>query len=363
MWYSKIDQSSVEKRTIDKLLALKESLRISGIPPKIDGAMLLATWNIRELDSSKYGMRDYEPLYYIAEIITHFDIVAVQEVREDLVALEKIMDLLGSEWKYITSDVTEGTPGNRERMAFLYDSRKIKFTGIAGEIVIPPVTRRSGDGKKVVYDPADQLYRTPYLCGFRCDWLNFFLTTVHIRYGDDDPDDPERVREIQELAKLLNKRVRERSDLKKYQFILLGDFNIYSPEDATMKALTDNGFVVPEELNTLPHTNTGSKKRHYDQIAFWPKKRKIEFTGKAGVYNFFDVVYKDDEQETYIPEMNSYKSRYETTSKGKPRSKSGKKRYYRTDWRTHQMSDHLPMWIQIKTSFEEEYLKHRRKQS
>jgi hypothetical protein len=31
------------------------------------------------------------------------------------------MDLLGWWWKYLLTDVTEGEPGNQERMAFLYE--------------------------------------------------------------------------------------------------------------------------------------------------------------------------------------------------------------------------------------------------
>jgi hypothetical protein len=47
---------------------------------------------------------------------------------------------------------------------------------------------------------------------------------------------------------------------------------------------------------------------------------------------------------------------YNVTSKGKSRDETGKKQYYRTYWRTHQMSDHLPMWMEIKTDFGREYL-------
>jgi endonuclease/exonuclease/phosphatase family metal-dependent hydrolase len=57
--------------------------------------LLLTTWNIREFESSKYGPRQREALYHIAEIIDHFNIVAVQEVRQDLSSLEQVMGILG----------------------------------------------------------------------------------------------------------------------------------------------------------------------------------------------------------------------------------------------------------------------------
>ena len=92
---------------------------------------MLATWNIREFDSPKYGERVPESYYYIAEIIERFDLVAVQEVNKNLKALYRLCELLAEGWKYLVTDTTEGTKGNSERMAFLYDSRKIRFGGLS----------------------------------------------------------------------------------------------------------------------------------------------------------------------------------------------------------------------------------------
>jgi len=154
-------------------LEIKKELRQSGVPVKDSQHMLLATWNIREFDFTKGGERGYEALYYIAEIISHFDIIAIQEVRGDLVALEKVVRLLGNEWDYIASDETAGVQGNGERMVFIYDTRRVAFTGIAGEIVLPPVKEKTNGGERVC-NPIRQLYRTPYLCGFSSGWGKFF---------------------------------------------------------------------------------------------------------------------------------------------------------------------------------------------
>lgn len=55
----------------------------------------------------------------------------------------------------------------------------------------------------------------------------------------------------------------------------------------------------------------------------------------------------------YIPNMEP---RYTTKADGDPRSERSKKTYYRTYWRTHQMSDHLPMWVELKIDYSEQYL-------
>ncbi len=97
------------QRTAAGLLRLKHAFKEEGVPERVRSSkLLLATWNIREFESGKYGPRQREALYYIAEIIDHFDLVAVQEVRDDLSSLEAVMDILGSSWHYLLTDVTEG---------------------------------------------------------------------------------------------------------------------------------------------------------------------------------------------------------------------------------------------------------------
>ena len=145
VFYERIDRDTDEgKRTAERLLALRDALGRE-IPVRgVGGTLLLTTWNMREFDSPSYGQRKDEPLYYMAEIIDRFHLVAIQEVRDDLSALERLMALLGPWRKYLATDVTGGKPGNRERMAFLYDSRKVRFGGLAGEVVIPPSRRAAG---------------------------------------------------------------------------------------------------------------------------------------------------------------------------------------------------------------------------
>ena len=123
-------------RTVTGLQRLREGLdRV--LPRKtLDDTMLLGTWNIRELDSSKYGERTDEAYLYLAEIVSRFDVVAVQEVRNDLGGLRRLNAALGPHWRWIVTDVTAGRSGNGERMSFLYDTRTVEFTGLASELVL-----------------------------------------------------------------------------------------------------------------------------------------------------------------------------------------------------------------------------------
>lgn len=352
-FYYQIDSSNeAGRRTAERLVALRERLAVEVPPRTLNDTLLLGTWNIREFDSAAYGARLDESFYYIAEIISHFDLVAVQEVREELDALKRLNSILGGFWKYIVTDVTEGTPGNRERLAYLYDSRKVRFNGLAGEVVIPPKEIKNKKGKTIRYEPSDQLYRTPFLVGFNAGWAKFMLCTVHILYGEDTADNPKRVQEIKLVADFLAERA-DRESAGRNNLVLLGDFNIYGRGDKTMAAITNAGFTVPEVLRDVPATNVGKEKRHYDQMAFKVRAHRLKALS-AGVFDFYNVVFTDDDQQLYVRDMQPA---YDVTSKGKKRNAAGKRTYYRTYWRTHQMSDHLLMWVELGIDFGEEYLR------
>jgi hypothetical protein len=312
-----------------------------GIPPKTaNDTLLLATWNIREFDSGKYGIRDEECYYYIAEILNRFDIVAVQEVRDSLYPLQHLKSLLGSWWEFLVTDVTLGRSGNSERMAFLYDRRKVDFTGLAAELVLP---------KEILpEDGLVQFARSPYIASFRAGWAYFTLLTVHIYYGKSVKDDPRRVEEITRLGKTVARNARLFSGAnvrgpgkdmipERDNLILLGDFNIFNRADVTMTALTASGFRVPEELQTIPGSNV-AKDKHYDQIAYYKQLQSLRSTGRVGVFDFYEHVYRLEDEAIYAAER-----------KAKP-GRSFK------DWRTYRMSDHLPMWLEFGIDDSEAYL-------
>ena len=46
-------------------------------------------------------------------------------------------------------------------------------------------------------------------------------------------------------------------------------------------------------------------------------------------------------------------------TKGNLRNADQRRAYFRNHWRRRQMSDHLPMWLELKIDFGEEYLQNR----
>jgi endonuclease/exonuclease/phosphatase family metal-dependent hydrolase len=328
-----VRDKEMKSRLIERLHRLRKELS-EKVPAKTAGeTLLLATWNIREFG----GNRSLESLYYIAEIISRFDLVAIQEVSADLKGLEKVISLLGPSWEYIVTDSTDGSAGGGERMAFVYDKNAVKFKNMAGELVLP---------KEKLIDGL-QFARTPFCAAFQANWFKFKLATVHIYYGTSSPADKRRVAEIDSIAAYLAKR----SDKEEDTYILLGDFNIVDTKGATMQALEKNGFHIPEAIKEHP-SDLGQSK-HYDQIAFrlsLMHKMNIfqEEKGRAGAFDFTKAVYTEKDLEIYQEDFP------DKQIKGK--SETEIRKYYLTTWRTFQMSDHLPLWTQLKIDFSDEYL-------
>ena len=359
---SKFDRS----RVINNLQRLRLQLDDS-IPPKdSEETLLLATLNIRDFDASKRygnGDRTKESLYYIAEVISRFDFVAVQEVNR-LDEWHDVCRILGPDWDFICTDVTDTRlGGNGERLLYAFDRRKVKFRNLAGEIVLPNSmlisneTAELGDTK--MYS-GKQFRRTPFLASFQSNWFKFDICTVHIYYGASSGEKlDQRVEEIGQVANYFGRRAKDAEKDNK-ALILLGDFNIVHPDHKTMAALTDEGFIIPKALDRPSNLD---KSKYYDQIAFRAKKGVLDFIdtpsestarSNAGIVELFDAVFRDEQAADYEPDMMKSKNGKSVLA-GTHKDYDTLEEYYRV-WRTFQFSDHKPMWVRIASDSADEYL-------
>jgi len=256
------------ERCARRLLAMRRTLAPLRAK-RSDSTLLLATWNIRDFGAGRLNPspRLPESFFYLAEIVSCFDLVALQEVNRKLEDFDRLVAILGPTWDYILTDATEGTAGNGERMAFLFRRDKVRFGKIAGEIVLPqgqtivaedavkPPERAEPDAGGSGSGSGLQFARTPFLVAFQAGWFRFNLCTVHIYYGTENGAGlRRRIAEIKALVSFFAKRQdAENKGLARLQsaqnYILLGDFNVVSPQHETMAALLEKGFTVPEQID------------------------------------------------------------------------------------------------------------------
>lgn len=369
-------EANNRKRTVEGLERIRKQLIDERFPnKKTSESLILGTWNIRNFDDDRfnYGPRLEESMYYIAEIISKFDVLAVQEICVDIWPLKKLMRILGGHYDYIITDVTHSSlGGNKERLGFIFDRSKVRFTGITGEIVLPDKLMISEVAKN-----KRQFSRTPFGVDFQSGWFKFYFSTVHIYYGSNSPSTPEykrRVKEIDAVAKYLAKESKNSDS----NHVLVGDFNIKKHGSPGYNALEKNGFTVVKNKKGSNRDQT----KFYDQISFLSKRNELSLLEPERddrVIQFFNSVFRADDYARYKSIMKKMINKkieeativYNTVSSKSKKDKAKKqitnlnlilskdenlKEYYE-EWRTFQMSDHLPLWVEIKIDFSEEYLK------
>lgn len=366
----KIKDGSERARIIGNLQKLAAQLD-SEIPDKdADHNLLIASWNIRDFGKAGnrrgFGKREPETLFYIAEVLSRFDFIAIQEINE-LDEFEQVMDILGANWDYIATDVTDTSlGGNGERLTYCFDKRKMWFKNISGEIVLPPSMLISKavvdteEGKRLY--SGKQFRRTPFVTSFQSGWFKFDICTVHLYYGEESGEKlEERIEEIGRIATYFGKRAVDAARDGK-ALILLGDFNIVHPEHETMKALLKAGFKVPKTLSK-PTNFKGDK--YYDQIAIVAEPEILAYLEKlsgapkemnAGILDIFVSIYRPDQWSEYIDQMKR-------SPNGKKLSTDQQLKTYYRDWLTYQWSDHRPLWVRIRSNDAAAYLTNLKKEA
>lgn len=310
----------------DHLLKLRRDLATEIKNTRKPNSLILGSWNIRHFDGGRPRLR--ESFHYIAEIIDHFDICAVQEVK-DIDSIERLVKLLGSNWDFFINDSSGKGRGNHERMAFLYNKNRVFFRNLIGELVFPHNALPGGE----------QIGRTPFFAAFQAGWFKFTLCSAHIVFEEEEGR-PLRKDEIGAVARLLKDRADESDEVH----IFLGDMNIDTTDDAEFKLLEDEGYIVP----LFGPTNLGGDK-HYDQITFIGPQEKARLL-RHGAFDWRNAVYRPDQQDAYEATAMAIR---EGRDQGKPYSNWA--REY-PKWCTHEMSDHLPIWIEIEVDYSDEYL-------
>jgi endonuclease/exonuclease/phosphatase family metal-dependent hydrolase len=287
-----MDYATYPRTVVEDIARLRRRIQASGIPEKrTDKNLLIGTWNIRAFgevfpqwgENPASPKRNYRAMASIAEIARGFDVIAIQEVKRETSGIRLLQNWLGPDWGLILSDVTAGSQGNDERLSFLYDQRRLRPSGLTGEIVLPPTTQG---------DPSLQFARTPYVVGFECGQERFVLLTAHIKY---DRVAEARINEIRSLANFIAREIRDRAQdasSEESNLIVLGDFNIDQRGDNPLfQAFISSGLTVPKQLDNLK-TTYGSKPKFYDQIGWFMGSMSLQFQN-AGVVDFAGAVFPE----------------------------------------------------------------------
>jgi endonuclease/exonuclease/phosphatase family metal-dependent hydrolase len=228
------------------------------------------------------------------------------------------MEKLPASRRMLVSDAS----GNRERGAFIYDSRKVTLLDKVGRLSIPP-----SDLRKIKVpgsaEPFRGFDRGPYMAAFATRGaFRFLLVNVHLFFGGKSAKHlTRRAEETYALAWWADRRHRS-----KYAYvpdiIPLGDFNLPQMEesDPIYRALTKRGLRLPQEhaISQVGGTSLQGLS-HYDQIALFPGETTE--LKQIAVLDFDNAVFRDVYKGRSLTDFLAYT-------------------------RFH-MSDHRPLWAEF----------------
>jgi endonuclease/exonuclease/phosphatase family metal-dependent hydrolase len=287
------------------------------IPRRNNQNLLLASWNIANL-----GAQARTPAHaaLIAEVISWFDLVAIQEVRDDLSGLRDVLAELSGAWRTVFTDMA----GNDERMAYLYRYPKVKLTEMCGELAIPVADHRNIKlpGVTRSFTGFD---RNPMIASFDVRGFRLGAVNVHLYFGSQRTSAHRRAsmerRQLEAYAVARWCDLRRR-DVHRYvdHFVALGDFNLpkwADAKDPIRKALTKRGLRRPDHSARIASAIASDS--DYDQILVVPGL--VSRVKSAGVFDYDGGIFPGLFQTRTEKQFNAYL------------------RYY--------ISDHRPIWSEI----------------
>ena len=134
-------------------------------------------------------------------------------------------ELSGNNWSFLMTDVNIQEGGNSERIAFVFDQRRVTASGLAAELVEPEAWLAEvapGVGWR-------QFVRTPYAVSFQIEDSTFILVTLHV-------------------AEFMRNWA-DRTNRWGHNLITLDDYNINRKGRELWDAFTSSGLHAPDDLD------------------------------------------------------------------------------------------------------------------
>ncbi len=372
-----------------------------GLPERRTDSVVLGSFNVRKLGAvKKKSAGAWQMLSLICE---RFDLLAIQEVQDDLEGLIHIKQSLGDKYGMAATDITGSYPGQSpppERLAFLFRWDVVARTEIASDIsfdrgeVVKTLygertafheafeshaadleaweqekARRKLAGKRAPAKPAVHLpgfvtfIRQPSCVTFRIAGSNgakpyeFLAVNAHLLFGKYKD---ERYKEFLALVGWLIARGRQAERLYHKDIILFGDLNLDfdSPEtdretiDADLKAI-NNKRLSGKKSGRLylpfldPHPSTGAVltsnarlDQTYDQIAFVARDPRLPTPDVKSTAGQVPGGFDFN--------LFNFVQLFARALHGKPYEELGKaaKKTLLGKFE-HDLSDHMPIWVRL----------------
>lgn len=274
----RIDLSSLDLLDGDSPLAARgassdlQPVRLDPDQPRPDNRIRIATFNIERFGEKKSG--DAEVMGYLARIVAHFDLVAIQEVQSpQAMPVARLVDLINRSGGRYDASVSEpiGRSTYREQYAFVWDTTRVRM--------IP-------DSAYVVQDDLDRMSRQPMVASFETRIMPvasrqpFRFTVINVHTAPDAVSEDSKSNEMDVLGDVFI-RVRE------YEYQVRGIVNVLLAGDLNVPSDQLGGLGrIPGVISVVGDTPTNTRQTQtYDHLVI-DSRVTTEYTGMFGVFDF-----------------------------------------------------------------------------
>lgn len=364
-----------------------------GLPRRRRKSVVIGTFNIRKLGDLKGRSAGAQRLLH--RICERFDLLAIQEVQDDLAGVQQLRAALGSTYGLVVSDVTGKWAGGRgmsERLAFLFKWNRIERTELASDITydrsavvdsllehrtafnatlrahqqaLDKHRRKRGKkgSKPTIKLPAFLTFiRQPHCAAFRVKAKSghtpyeFMTVNAHLLFGNG-PD--ERRWEFDALIRWIAARAKQRDKTYFDNFLLLGDCNLEFKTMAEKRADIDTQLKA---LNTTVLRSKKAAKANFPLLTPHPKHGELRTTARLkdtydqiGLFAFDKRLPTPDDNRTagvtvdgYDYGVFNFANLFSTALHGKAYADlTAAQRKSLIARMEHDVSDHMPAWIRL----------------
>lgn len=366
-----------------------------GIPQREYGSVVLASFNIRKLGA--IDKRRQETWDFLAHVCQHFDLLAIQEIMDDLEGFKYLAQKMGSEYGTVVSDVTGVFPGERglgERLGYIYNHNLIWRDDVVSDVTydrskllqtialhheelyesLAPYAeyldklndydqgkRLSKPKKPTINLPVFLSFvRQPFCASFRIlghpNTASYDLMAVnaHLYFGNSIND---RRQEFDALMEWILARVKQEGKSYFPNFVLLGDLNLdFDNPERDRDRIEEHIKTFNQEMGDEVSVNFPFLDKH-------PNKEQV-FRTNARMSETFDQIglftrdrrlpnYKDNPlmgSNSTGPDYGvfNFGELFSEALYGKSfgeLSKEEQKEFFPTF--EHEVSDHLPLWLRL----------------
>jgi endonuclease/exonuclease/phosphatase family metal-dependent hydrolase len=371
-----------------------------GLPERREGSLVMGSFNIRKLGA--FDKRSEGAWELLRKICERFDLLAIQEVQDQLEGLRHLKESASGGYGIVASDITGAYPGQGapERLAFLFRWDAIERTEIASDITydrsavvgtlydkrvsfwnaFDDFTEKSAAweidrverqlvGKRPRQKPVVHLpefvsfIRQPLCASFRIPGdagarpIEFLAVNAHLLYGRYKD---ERKREFAALMRWLLDRARSPERMYHPNIILFGDLNL---DFQKVDRRRDEIEAMFKRWNREELADPDHAELNMPFLSVHPQREGV-FRSNARLDQTYDqIAFLSHDDRMPSPDENrragasadafdygvfNFVELFCEALYQKPSSELGEdelKRLYRSF--EHDVSDHMPLWVRL----------------